>query len=250
MENKTHNYTRFIFIFFVCLAFFTIIFSGIRLLLVHHEDLKSELPSTRKLLPEDSLLFSSNSIKKIRVLTTWLSKNGNQLSITTVESKYCLLIHRLDLANGFFLQTAIKFNDLNMTPTDLVTYRIFNIAGTADINFGLRSLKPTSIIFFSVSGDSIKKSIERDSIESYHVLCRNLYFGFTSKDTVDLYLTSNPTSENENKLPTDILFWKKEKSLYLLIMFPIESGNSIDDDEILKILKIESPLDFHRKFKN
>ena len=197
MGNKLRNYIRVTLVFFVCFVFFTIIYNVIRFLRPNHETMKSELLSTRELLPADSQLFSINSIQKIEVLTTWLSKNGNPLSITTVEGKYCLLIHRLDLANGFLLQSAIKFSDLNKNPTDLVTYRILKIGGVAEINFGLRTPLPTSNIFISIRGDSIKKSIERDSIESYHVLCRNLYLGFSSIDTVDLYLISNSTTKKE-----------------------------------------------------
>lgn len=197
--------------------------------------LQAELPYSDKLMPGDSELFTMNSLKKIQVLTNWQSKIANPLIITSVENKYCLILHQFNLATGFSLQNGIKISDMSIKPTDLVTYRIFGIP-VADIHYAQIPPKLTSNIYLTIRGDSIQKIIQNDSIGSYHVSCSGLYFRFSSKDTIGFYLLSNPTSGSQKKFSADILFWKKEKYLYLFIMFPLDSYKPIGDDEIFKML--------------
>ena len=147
-------------------------------------------------------------------------------------------IHIMMLQDDDFysaMQNAIKISDLDTTPTDLISYRFYSV-GPADINYGEIASNPTSNIFLTIRGDSIKKTIQNDSIESYHILCNSVYFRFSSRDTINLYLTSYPKPGHQYKFPADILFWKKEKSLYLFIMFPLDSDKPIGDDEIFKML--------------
>ncbi len=125
---------------------------------------------------------------------------------------------------------------MSIKPTDLVTYRIFEIPGAADINYAQIPPKPTTNIYLTIRGDPIQKIIQNDSIGSYHVSCNGLYFRFSSKDTIGLYLLSDQTSGNQKKFSADILFWKKEKALFLFIMFPLGPDKPIGDDEIFKML--------------
>ena len=234
MKRKTQNYQRGIVICLIFLFLIVAIFNIARLFHVQHLAAASELPTIEVLPNKDSLLFTPKSISKIEV-NTYMSKIANPFSIATVENKFCLLIHRLDLADGFSMQNAIKISDLDTTPTDLILYRFYS-KGPADINFGEIASNPTSNIFLTISGDSIKKTIQNDSIESYKILCNSVYFRFSSRDTINMYFTSDPKPLHQYKFPADILFWKKEKSLYLFMMFPLDSDKPISDDEIFKML--------------
>jgi len=236
MEEHTIKYRGCLFIIIACLFLGFIIYNFVKMTRINRRAMDIELPSTMELSREDSQLFTPNSIGKIEVLNTWKSKIINPLSITTFENKFCLLIHRLDIASGFSIMKSIEVSDLDTTPTDLVLYRTFEFGNAADINFGQIIHAPISKLFLAIRGNSLEKTMENDSIESYHTRCRSLYIGFSSKDTLDLYLTSDPISIGQNEFSATIIFWKKGKSLYLLIMFPLSHSKSIDDEEMMKML--------------
>ena len=90
-------------------------------------------------------------------------------------------------------------------------------------------------IILSLSGDLLQTVSKTDSLISYHLLCKNLSIKYDGSP-VDLLLQSKSNILKTTRLPLDVLFLKRNKSVFLFIMAGNGEKVSISPEYLNKIV--------------
>ena len=91
------------------------------------------------------------------------------------------------------------------------------------------------MLYFLYDGHSFEKEFENDSIMSYRFLCNNFSIKYEKEGPVDFHVESNDWSYR----PINILFWRKDKSVYVFFMTPGKKEGTLDGESLLNVLNIK-----------
>ena len=156
------------------------------------------------------------------------SKSASPVSFLLFDDSFHLVVHKINLSKeqslNEVLLTAIKGSDQSTG----VTFRVFNFNGFSRLKWRGTPSLPVSRIYLDLDGDSLTNDIKNDSIYSYHLLCNTLAIKYTEGGLIDIFMEGeHSTLWNKELTPLDLLFIKKGKALYLLLMAPINRKSAI-----------------------
>ena len=117
-----------------------------------------------------------------------------------------------------------------------VLYNLLNSNNNLFFNFSYLSGTPPAIFNIKVLmyGDSLTNTVKNDSIVSYHLECNNFSLNYSDDTPIDIFVEGRKKyfGLNTERIPIDILFLKRNKMVYLLLMTP-ENANSYISPDLL-----------------
>ncbi len=181
---------------------------------------------------EDSLILKKEILNKIKVETVIKSKKRNILKFYKYDNKYNFYVTKIDLKNDIALDEIISFNNELSSQDSFVSYLRLTSKKSYDIMFKEETSSPVSKIIFSVSGDEkqLKKVVHNEDFVSYSVPLTTMSLQYESKNNpIDVFVFANGSNLLfRKKIPFVVSFYKKEKSIYLLLMTPIEKETKMN----------------------
>ncbi len=190
---------------------------------------------------EDSLILKKEILNKIKVETVIKSKKRNILKFYKYDNKYNFYVTKIDLKNDIALDEIISFNNELSSQDSFVSYLRLPSKKSYDIMFKEETSSPVSKMIFSVSGDEkqLKKVVHNEDFISYSVPLTTMSLQYESKNNpIDVFVFANGSNLLfRKKIPFVVSFYKKEKSIYLLLMTPIEKETKMNSNFLEEIIK-------------
>ena len=190
---------------------------------------------------EDSLILKKEILNKIKVETVIKSKKRNALKLYKYNNKYNFYFTKIDLKNDIALDEIISFNNELSSQDSFVSYLRLPSKKSYDIMFKEETSSPVSKMIFSVSGDEkqLKKVVHNEDFISYSVPLTTMSLQYESKNNpIDVFVFANGSNLLfRKKIPFVVSFYKKEKSIYLLLMTPIEKETKMNSNFLEEIIK-------------
>jgi len=214
-------------------AFFLILVVKIIIaILITNRSFKEDLPSTYQLPAEDSLLIRDLYRDKINVNVIHNSKVREPISMLFFDQNYHIIIHKIKLARDIPLQSIFHTQIKNARRSTGIPYNLYgdHIFFYFQCKTGLTH--PVSEVYLTLSGDSLKTIAENDSIAAYHLLCKNLSVRYEENGLVDIFVIGKENILGAPIIPMDILFLRRQKNLYFLLLTP-KSQNKVVPPELL-----------------
>jgi hypothetical protein len=172
----------------------------------------NELPSTQVITPEDSALISPKYIGRVRSYKNVNSKVMDPVSFLYVDDTIHLVIFKMNIENDQPIKDILSSDIENSQRSDDEVYSGVNFNRFSRFEWCPVPTKRARNIFLSLYGDSLSNGILNDSIASYHLLCKNLSIKYEKKGAVQVFMTG------EEIAPSDILFLKRGKIVYFMLM--------------------------------
>ena len=192
------------------------------------EALEKSLPITYSLPSEFLNLFSNKTIGKVKVIGVNNSKERSSIPIILFDSKYHILMYKIDLSNECSIQNLFKIQNKR---SDFSLGHVY-LNTTKDLiyqfNYKAEKVKAVNQIILTLSGDSLLQSVKNDSILNFHLECKNLSIKYEENDPIDIMISGNKNIFGITKtFPADFLFLKRRKNIYIFIMTPIDIKSKI-----------------------
>lgn len=192
----------------------------------YSEDLKKEYMN----------LFSENNQDSLSVVWNYNSKVRNQISLFDYgnQKKYCITVYKIPIAKDFSL------NEINIEKAHKETLSAGNIYTTInegllfELNYVSGSPPQAKSINFSYSGDSLEDIVENDSIKYYSLNAESFSIRYNKENVVDIF---GKAEDFWNKrLALNVLFLKRNNSLYLLLMTVNHNTDILPSDLLYNLI--------------
>lgn len=187
------------------------------------------LPSVYKMTYEDSNLISKKYWEKAIVYEIYQYKGRGPISHFVFDKDYRLAIYKIDLTSDNQIKNLLRVKSEAADLTTGVTYRVTGINSFYLLCKG-GIVSPVPQVYLTLGGDSISTVIENDSVVSYHLRCHDFSIKYALNEPVDLIFQAKKNADDLDYNPPymDVLFLKRKKALYLLLMAPITAKKPID----------------------
>lgn len=203
---------------------FTIIFSKLR------KDINYDLPSTYSISKESSFLISQKYLSSLKVNEVVRDKVRNPVSMLILDSLYHLIIFEINLLNESSLKNILHLERAYSRPSTGESYRIMgNEFLTIKYKSGFQT--PASQILLTLSSDSLVKIKDGDNLLCYHLVCKNLSLKYAGLSAIDIYAEST-----KQPVSMDLLLKQKGKLLYLILLTPAGSLQSVPGNLLSKVI--------------
>jgi hypothetical protein len=209
------------------------------------KSLAEMLPETYSLTHDDSNLINDKYLSKIKVDEVVNHKGRNSFSFLEIDKMYSLLIYKFDIKKDTSITTILQTQVNGLfgvhKSNGIWYYGGGNNSTGLDYEEGVVS--PVSKIYLTLQGVQPKKIAINDSIICYHLLCKNFSIQYTLNAPVDILVSSDdPDYFFDGPLKyhfesMDILFLKRKKAVYLLVMTPYDAKKAIPDGITMEIIR-------------
>jgi len=206
-----------------------------------NESTANDLPMTQVVTSEDSSLISRKYIDKVRSHENINSKVRAPVSFLYIDDTYHLVIYRIDSTGVKSLSDLLQIKAENSKRTDDVVYSIIDFNGFS--RFQWRPIPPRAVsrIHVTFGGDSLNRVAANDSLVSYYLLCQNFTVKFSEQGPVEVYMVGEDRPFGGIAVsPADILFLKRNETVYLMIMTPASADRTIPKDLLYNIVMGDS----------
>lgn len=201
------------------------------------EALEESLPISYKLSPEDSSLIDSSYWKEIKVDAVFRSTRKLPASFLTVNSQYSLFINQLVVDKKIELDKLFKIEHKNISSSVGYVYSEILINPLFKFKYYSNAVKFAEKIHLSFYGDSMGMKFSGDSVLAYRLLCKNFSLRYQISDPIDIFMERKPGFLGLNSgVNTEILFLKRNGSVYLFILTPNEPNVLLPKDLLYRIL--------------
>jgi hypothetical protein len=198
---------------------------------------EAEYPRTFSyVIPQEYLnLFSDVNKVKMTSLRTVNIKFRNSISNIGYNKNYYIQIYKLDSTFNIPVREAINENyEFNHGYHD-VPYDI-NEQYCAEFVYKLyRPTKPSKI-YLSLSGNNTQILKKNDSIACYYSNFQNFSIKFQKDADDDIYAKANSDNFLTKEVPLEVLFLKRQKNLYLILMSVNDRAISLMPDMLYNLI--------------
>lgn len=192
-----------------------------------------DLPITFKMSHEDSALIKSDYIKRIKVVQVRNSKVRSPISWLLFDGRYPLFIYKLDSTGSLSLKDSVVVRYVGADRTTGVTYNVLDENLFYKFHYKSGNVGSSSSVFLTIKGDSLRQTIKNDSLINLDILCHNMSIRYQDDAAIDIFIEGKQEGSGTLPIPMDILFCKRDKNIYLLIL----TANSADSPVPKNILK-------------
>lgn len=190
---------------------------------------------------DDSLILKKEILNKLKVETVIKSKKRNALKLYKYNNKYNFYFKKIDLKNDISLDEIISFNNESTSQDVIISHCQLQSNKYYDIQFRNENLSSVSKIFFSLSGDEkqLKKIVHTKNFISYSLPLTTMSLQYENiNNPTDVFVEASGSNFLfKKKVPFIVSFYKKEKSIYLLLLTPIEKETKMNSNFLEKIIK-------------
>ncbi len=193
---------------------------------------------------EDSILFKTNELKTLKFAFEISSSYRNAIKCFEYGDIGKLHYTKIDLINDISLNNLIKYRDKNTRETTMHTYH--NLNGN-NFDFSIRGEKTEKVdsIIFSLKGDEskLKKNVYNKNFVSYYLPVSTLSLRYGEDAPTDIFFGGKEgLLAIRNKYPLMISFYKKQKSLYVMILIPNKDNVNLEPNLFEKLMNDNADL--------
>lgn len=186
--------------------------------------MNQRLPFTYRLRPEDSLLFNEGNRRKLAVVEVQNSTVRQPVSLITYAGDYSLIVYPVDaMLSGFDKSSFIVEEESNETSNGMAYAVVDNNA--FKFKYAVREIGAVSRVYLTLHGDAVQQVMQNDSMICYGLRCQDLSVRYGKNEPVDLFVKADKYFSAG--VPLSILFYRKSRRLYVLLLSP-NKGKSID----------------------
>lgn len=201
----------------------------------HANSVMSQIDISEKNIDrEDSLLFRKSMYGKITVETVVKSKTRNPIKYYKYNNQYNLYITKIDIKNDTTMDNFILFNEEITSPNSFVPYLNLQSNKLYDVKFRDEKSEIVSKIIFSMAGDGkkLKRIVYNKNFISYSLPLYSFSLQYENiKNPVDIFVGAKSSRIFDKKgVPFIVSFYKKEKSIYLILMTPINEETKMSEN--------------------
>jgi len=192
--------------------------------MIDDDETSSKVPLT-----EYENLFNKDAQGKLNILATVKSKNRQAVSTYVYDKKYNLCVFKVILSKNLELTRIIDYKNESSSKSLNAAYE-----GLPCFNFDM-SIKagksvPVSSIHFKSNGDSIKYIARNDSLVCFYYKFKSFSINYND-EPYDIIATAD-----QSNIPADILFKKRGKVLYIIIMTIAEGKEEMQANKLYTII--------------
>ncbi|PUZ22581.1 hypothetical protein DCC81_19270 [Chitinophaga parva] len=201
-----------------------------------NQDLFAEdLPTTFKMLPEDSALIQNEYLKRIKVVQVRNNRVRRPMSQFLVDNRYSLFICKLDSLGLLSFKDSFTVKYIGADRTTGIVYDVLDL-GPYEFQYRSESVGDASFVLLTMKGDSVQQTLRSDSLIGFSGLCDNISVSYGYNEVVDIFMEGRQIGFTTFPIPMDILFCKRGKSTYLLILTANRSNAPIPRKLLLSML--------------
>lgn len=179
-------------------------------------------------------LLTESAQKKLTDTGSFLSKVRNPFCNAVYDNKYNLLIYKIELAKDVQLDTAIGNNhdDVGGVGTFLV-----DDLGYFNLDFRQGRVSPASQFLLTTVDPKTEVILINENAAYYFLPGGGFSVKYGKDSTTDFYVEDEASIFSRGKTPKSILFLKRNKSVYFLMMFPGSEDGKLPKDLLYSIVK-------------
>lgn len=198
-------------------------------------DFAEDLPTTFKMPEEDSLLIKKECLKRIRVVQVRNSLVRSEVSMFLVDNRYPLFIYKLDSTGLLSFKDSFTVKSIWTIPTIGVSYN-FLVERLYEFRYKTGAVGATSSVVLAIKGDSLLQTLRNDSLINFSGLYDNFSISYGSNKVIDIVIEGRGKGFGIYSVPMDILFCKRKKNTYLLILTADKPHTPIPRNFLLSML--------------
>ena len=186
----------------------------------------------------DSAVIAKPNRELLGLAHVYSDKERGKLYVGNYDSGYYLLIDKIHLSTTKSLAKLVQMEIKSSQQSEGYSY--FEFDNEIYWQYKYRGSAPdtTSRFFLSLHGDSINNIVNNDSIVLYHLKCKNLSIKFSKTGPIDIFVEGKDQLFGTYIIPMELLFYKKNDLVYIIIITTKNSKASISHGYLLKQLAI------------
>lgn len=189
---------------------------------------------------EDSLILKKKILKDIEVKKVAKSSVRNTIKFYRYKKQFNMYITKINLYEDKSLDNVIYFNEEITSTSSFVTYINLQSNSFYNIKFRAEKLESVSKIIFSMTGNGqeLKKVVFNKDFISYCLPLHTFSLQYDDKNNpIDIFIaTDTPSIISKKGVPFIISFYKKEKSIYLFLITPIEKNTELGENILSELV--------------
>jgi hypothetical protein len=238
MKIRNKITTSKVFGLFCVLSLITfVVVKNIRLNKDMQQAFKDDLPSTYIMANEDSLLFKSNFYNRLKVVEIRNSMVRPHISRLLLDDKYPLFICKLDSSNSLWTDS-IKFITGYPQRSTGIIYNSFGENLFYRFQYSATSIRSSESLVMTFSDKDFKQTFRSESIVSYRAFCTAASIKYWGNDSVNIYIDTEKNNITREGIEMDVIFWKKGRNMFLLLLTGNTPGVVIPKDLLYSILQL------------
>jgi hypothetical protein len=185
-------------------------------------------------------LFPDSIKKKMSVLQTLIIKFQNPISeFAFDDKKYFIQIFRLNVVNDQSLDKLITLSNHSNLMTNAVTY--YRLGPVFDINYKTGRNK-ASHINLNLYGERVNTILRNDTIACFYSHFKIFSINYNRSDTTVIWSTTegHETPIPSFTLPIDIIFIKKHKAVYFLVMSVNDRSTILEPNKLYNLISTKN----------
>jgi len=197
-------------------------------------EIKLKFPQTKTYDISKEYLQLLNNNKNITLINTVNIRGRNPISFFYYSRNYCLQIYKID-SNLYFPVRKVVNSEFHNTHNEIgAFYTILGIDSIAS-EYKLWSPGNPQKITFSLYGENSSLLFSSDSVMYYYSNFQSLSISNTEAKNVDI--RCHVLKENQSiPLPIEIMFLKRNNSLYLLLLSSRHNTIKLDKQELFNLV--------------
>lgn len=182
-------------------------------------------------------LLPDSVSKKVTVFQTLILKDQNPISDFDVDNgKYFIQILKWNAMTDQSLDNFLTFSNSKELSTNDITY--YPIGHFFAVFYKTRK-NSVSHINFNLVGDSVRTIFRNDTIACFYSKFSSFSINYGNSDTTAIYAHSNRADETQlsgSTLPIEIVFLKRNKSVYFMLMSVNDYGTRLEPEQLLNLI--------------
>jgi predicted MPP superfamily phosphohydrolase len=210
---------------------------GLYLIFVFIKMFKSErLEFSTTYVPKYTTMFFSQKANLVVSSGTHLSEKRNPISNYEIDKKYDLVVYQIDLANG---QPITKLVSQKNEESSMTSNEVYSNINESLFEISLKDDKPSIAekIIMKYQGENFIETIKNDTIAYYNLDFTRLSFQYRDAEKADLFLKTKGAGLTENSRPLSILFFRRQKALYLFLLSPKLAETTLDKNLLYNLVQ-------------
>lgn len=196
--------------------------------------------SQKQLDEGDSLLFTLNSLKNFKVESVIKTDYRGKLKRFNYKKVYDFYFTKIPLKKDITIGELISFKEETISTASFETYYYLDLAKSYDVQVRATKLDPITKVFFSMTGemDKMRRKVYTKDLVSYYLPLNSFSLRYEDEDNpVDILVKEDVYRIFIREgIPFVVSFYKKQKSLYVFLISPIDKNTPINEKIISELV--------------
>ncbi len=179
-------------------------------------------------------LFTPEAKKKLILIDSYISKSKHPYLSFTYNTSYMLMEYKMNISKDVKipLKKIVRFEKKSADLSTDVVYKGYEETDWMKFSYSSQYDSIVKGIYGTYDDSLLSKTILGDSIINYNFSLTNLSFRYELNGPRDMVLVKQTSSFFEKSplnLNMNVLFYKKDSSVFLVIIYPRGNGFKIDN---------------------